>query len=105
GLVTNSQQFNFTGGAGPMAFSPLNAAGTCLATTNKGVLDQAPCSNGDSSQQFSFDAGSGSGVASNGTATTPAVVSVPSLTATAGASCTAALKMTRMAHLKRAVLG
>jgi len=112
GLVTNSQQFNFTGGAGPLVFSPLNAAGTCLAATTKGVLDQAPCDNGDDTQQFSFDAGSGSGLGSNGTATAPASVTVPLSTPTpkatsgAGASCTAAaLKVTRMAHLKRAVLG
>ncbi|KEF61113.1 uncharacterized protein A1O9_02678 [Exophiala aquamarina CBS 119918] len=53
GAVTNSQLFPFAGSAGPLAFTPLNAPGTCL-TVKGGVIDQAACIAGDPSQSFSF---------------------------------------------------
>jgi hypothetical protein len=56
GAVTNSQQFPFAGGAGPVSFAPENAAGTCLAVTGA-VLDQAPCAAGSVAQSFTFGAG------------------------------------------------
>ncbi|KAF4632402.1 hypothetical protein G7Y89_g5722 [Cudoniella acicularis] len=58
GAVTNSQLFNFTGGAGPLSLEPENAVGTCLAVTAGNVLDQAPCKAGDATQSFSFGGGS-----------------------------------------------
>ncbi|KAG9233460.1 hypothetical protein BJ875DRAFT_44420 [Amylocarpus encephaloides] len=54
GGVANSQQFAFNGGAGPLSFTPQNAAGTCLAITSGNVLDQAPCAAGEASQAFTF---------------------------------------------------
>ncbi|KAK6585982.1 hypothetical protein PZA11_001039 [Diplocarpon coronariae] len=54
GGVTKSQLFRFAGGAGPLAFEPENAAGTCLAVTANNVLDQAPCEGGNAAQSFTF---------------------------------------------------
>jgi len=67
GSVTNSQLFNFTGGAGPLALEPINAVGTCLVVTSDNVLDEAPC-DGASSQTFTFGGGSAPSVAASTTA-------------------------------------
>ncbi|CAG8983357.1 hypothetical protein HYALB_00000524 [Hymenoscyphus albidus] len=60
GAITNSQQFAFAGGAGPVSFEPQNALGTCFAATAGNVLDQAPCKAGDASQTFTFEDGASS---------------------------------------------
>ena len=53
GAVTDSQLFGFAGGAGPLALSPRNAAGTCF-TVKGNVVDQAPCNPNDLNQSFTF---------------------------------------------------
>lgn len=42
GSVTDSQLFDFTGGAGPLALTPANADNVCL-TVNGNTLDQTTC--------------------------------------------------------------
>lgn len=66
GLVTDSQLFAFNGSAGPLSLSPLNARGTCLGVTDRGVLDQAACRKGDASQLFTFGGGAGPATTSAG---------------------------------------
>ncbi|KUJ15139.1 uncharacterized protein LY89DRAFT_685954 [Mollisia scopiformis] len=105
GAVTNSQLFNFTGGAGPLALAPINAVGTCLTVTSNNVLDSAACS-GDSTQSFTFGGGSAASVSASTTAASAAVsstaVSSPvselaASTSSSSSSCTSTtiLTMTR----------
>lgn len=65
--MTNSQLFNFTGGAGPLALAPENAAGTCLTVTSANILDQAPCNSGDANQAFKFGGGGAASVSATPT--------------------------------------
>ena len=53
GSVTDSQLFSFAGDAGPLAFEPQNANGTCF-TVKGNVLDQAACDDSDPNQSFTF---------------------------------------------------
>ncbi|ERF73103.1 hypothetical protein EPUS_06564 [Endocarpon pusillum Z07020] len=53
GEQTDSQIFDFAGGAGPLALALKNDAGSCLAVKGN-VLDQASCSEGDATQSFTF---------------------------------------------------
>jgi hypothetical protein len=88
GDVTNSQLFNFTGGAGPLAFQPENAVGTCLTVTSANVLDQAPCNSGDANQAFIFSGGGAASVAATTTALAASSIStaVAVVAATSAAS-------------------
>ncbi|KAH8596874.1 hypothetical protein B0O99DRAFT_569473 [Bisporella sp. PMI_857] len=53
GAVTNSQLFNFDGGAGPLPLANVGEKGICF-TAKGDVLDQAACSTSDSAQSFTF---------------------------------------------------
>ena len=69
GDVTNSQLFNFNGGAGPLAFQPQNDAGSCLVVKGN-ALDIAKCNTGDAGQSFTFGgaaAGGGNNTGGNNT--------------------------------------
>ncbi|KAK3313738.1 hypothetical protein B0H66DRAFT_629730 [Apodospora peruviana] len=57
GEVTNSQIFEFDGGAGPLSLKPQNAEGSCLAVKGN-AIDIASC-NGDASQTFTFGGAGG----------------------------------------------
>lgn len=101
GAVTNSQQFNFTGGAGPLILTPLNAVGTCLAVTPANVLDQTPC-NGDATQEFTFGGSSGSSAPASSAATTPSEVPVSSTALQAEATSSQAACTSTMVTVTRA---
>ncbi|KAK4177279.1 hypothetical protein QBC36DRAFT_185428 [Triangularia setosa] len=69
GDVTDSQLFDFDGGAGPLSLSPQNEGGNFCATVRGNTLDIANCQNGDSSQTFTIGGGaptSGSNGGNNG---------------------------------------
>ncbi|KAF7322397.1 hypothetical protein HMN09_00017600 [Mycena chlorophos] len=100
GSVTNSQQFAFSGGAGPFPLVPLNGNNqTCITVTN-GLLDDTSCNpatasgnelftidgSGSSSDASSTDAASTTDVAS----TTDAVSTTDAATTTAAATTTTA---------------
>ncbi|KIW85852.1 hypothetical protein Z517_01244 [Fonsecaea pedrosoi CBS 271.37] len=73
GQVTNSQLFPFSGGAGPLALTPENAPGSCLAVSGA-VVDIAACNTADPNQSFTFgevDAAAPTDVAAT-SSTTPA---------------------------------
>ena len=53
GEQTDSQIFDFAGGAGLLALALKNDAGSCLAVKGN-VLDQAACSEGDATQSFTI---------------------------------------------------
>ncbi|KAF9877872.1 hypothetical protein CkaCkLH20_04448 [Colletotrichum karsti] len=53
GKVTNSQLFEFNGGAGPLALKPGNAQGKCLTVKGE-VVDVADCNANDKNQAFTF---------------------------------------------------
>jgi hypothetical protein len=76
GSVTNSQLFAFSGGAGPLALTPENAAGQCF-TVQGNVVSIAACNANDPNQQFTFGDGS---------------VTAASTTAAAASSTTAAVE-------------
>ncbi|KAE9365719.1 hypothetical protein N431DRAFT_548846 [Stipitochalara longipes BDJ] len=84
GDVTNSQLFAFTGGAGPLALQPENAAGTCLTVTSANILDEANCNAGDANQAFTFGGGGAASVAA--TTTAPGVSSISSAVALVAAT-------------------
>ncbi|KAI0144671.1 hypothetical protein GGR57DRAFT_323904 [Xylariaceae sp. FL1272] len=83
GSVTNSQLFPFTGGAGPLSFSPENQADSCFTVAGE-VLDIAPCAAGDQNQLFTFGdaatADNGSDTASTATDFTSTVHSTSTVT-------------------------
>ncbi|KAG0652728.1 hypothetical protein D0Z07_0756 [Hyphodiscus hymeniophilus] len=85
GIATTSQEFNFTGGAGPLSLQPLNQVGTCLAVTSANVLDEASCASGDASQSFTFGGDSSGSVGSAAPASTPASVTSTEVTSTSAA--------------------
>ncbi|PMD35095.1 hypothetical protein L207DRAFT_570660 [Hyaloscypha variabilis F] len=87
GAVTNSQLFNFTGGAGPLALQPENAAGTCLTVSSANILDEANCNPGDANQAFTFGGGGAASVAA--TTTAPGATSISSVVALVAATSTA----------------
>ena len=90
GTVTNSQQFAFGGGAGPLALSPENSAGTCL-TVKGAVVDQATCNKADANQSFTFAGAAGSAAAGTGaTNTSGAAVSTAAANAAPAATSSAA---------------
>ncbi|CAK5277573.1 unnamed protein product [Mycena citricolor] len=63
GSVTNSQQFAFNGGSGPIPLAPLNGNNqTCLTAGGK-LLDQTACNPATASGNLLFTIGSGSGSA------------------------------------------
>ena len=62
--MTNSQLFNFNGGAGPLALQPQNQAGSCLVVKGN-AIDIGKCSNGDAGQSFTFG-GAAAGGGNNG---------------------------------------
>lgn len=65
GVATPSQEFTFDGGSGPLAFEPLNQAGSCFAVKGN-VLDIANCDDNDANQKFTFgDAAAGGNGAGN----------------------------------------
>jgi hypothetical protein len=70
GQVTNSQLFNFTGGAGPLSLQPSNAAGSCFIVKGN-TLDVTQCSSSDATQSFTIGGGAGAneGTASGETST------------------------------------
>lgn len=86
GAVTPSQLFNFTGGAGPLAFQSLSGSNVCLAITAADVLDQAPCAAGDATQSFSFGGGAPVAGAASKTVAGSQVASTVILTPTSAAS-------------------
>ncbi|KAH9899038.1 hypothetical protein F4778DRAFT_182357 [Xylariomycetidae sp. FL2044] len=53
GAVTDSQLFPFTGGAGPISFTPRNDVTSCF-TVKDDVVDIAACDAGDSAQVFTL---------------------------------------------------
>lgn len=57
GDVTDSQLFDFDGGAGPLSLSPQNEGGNFCATARGNTLDIANCQNGDASQTFTIGGG------------------------------------------------
>jgi hypothetical protein len=63
--VTNSQLFNFNGGAGPLALQPQNQAGSCLVVKGN-ALDIAACKAGDATQSFTLGGAAGGGGNANG---------------------------------------
>lgn len=73
--MTNSQLFPFSGGAGPLALTPENAAGSCL-TVKGAVIDIAACNSADPNQSFSFGDGAPAAPAP-ATTTSAAVTSSP----------------------------
>ncbi len=62
--MTNSQLFNFNGGAGPLALQPQNQAGSCLVVKGN-VIDIAQCNNGDAGQSFTFGGAAAAGGGNN----------------------------------------
>lgn len=60
GEVTNSQLFDFAGGADPLALTPRNAQGQCL-TVNGNVVGIAACDATDNSQTFTIGEGASPG--------------------------------------------
>jgi hypothetical protein len=68
GQVTNSQLFPFAGGAGPLAITPSNQAGSCF-TVKGSVIDIASCNKTDPNQSFIFGNGGATTTPSQATAT------------------------------------
>ncbi|EXJ58543.1 hypothetical protein A1O7_05970 [Cladophialophora yegresii CBS 114405] len=79
GLVTDSQLFPVSGGAGPLAFTPENAPGSCF-TVNGAVIDIAVCDSADPNQSFTF--GDSAPAVSAPSATTADAASVATVTVT-----------------------
>ncbi|KAI0043150.1 hypothetical protein FA95DRAFT_441227 [Auriscalpium vulgare] len=68
GAVTNSQLFNFAGGAGPLALVPQNGNNAVCLTIDGTNLDQTACNPAAPSGDELFTIGSGSGAAAPPTA-------------------------------------
>jgi len=98
GAVTNSQLFSFPGGSGPLAFTPLNAVGTCLTATSSNVLDQTSCNSADVNQSFTL--GGSSSAASvteapvGASPSTTALVVAQALTSSTPAACVSTTTVT-----------
>ncbi|KAL7958542.1 hypothetical protein V8C34DRAFT_282576 [Trichoderma compactum] len=58
GQVTNSQLFAFTGGNGPLSFTPGNDPTKCFAAKGN-VVDIADCNANDATQKFTFGGAAG----------------------------------------------
>ncbi|TVY30646.1 hypothetical protein LHYA1_G001241 [Lachnellula hyalina] len=94
GTVTPSQLFNFTSGAGPLAFQPQSGANVCLAVTAANVLDQAPCAAGNATQSFSFGGeapGAGATTSVAGGPTSPVAGATPTPTSALASSASITL--------------
>ncbi|KAJ9606872.1 hypothetical protein H2200_008882 [Cladophialophora chaetospira] len=89
GAVTDSQLFPFSGGDGPLALTPDNAAGSCL-TVKGAVIDIAACNSADPNQSFTFgDSTSGAPAPATSAAVTSApatVVQAPAPSSTPAAT-------------------
>jgi hypothetical protein len=75
-------------GAGPLALTPENAAGSCF-TVKGNVIDIAACNAADPNQQFTFGSGNaapGTVTATSSSTTAGAIVAATSTTATAAAT-------------------
>ncbi|ETI22495.1 hypothetical protein G647_06570 [Cladophialophora carrionii CBS 160.54] len=94
GVVTDSQLFPFSGGAGPLAFTPENAPGSCF-TVKGAVIDIAACDSADPSQSFTL--GDTAPAASGPPATTAEVASEGASVATVTVSPTPAESATSSA--------
>ncbi|KAJ7438462.1 hypothetical protein FB451DRAFT_159726 [Mycena latifolia] len=89
GAVTDSQQFTFTGGAGPLPLTPVNSKGTVCLTVNNNFLDQTSCDPTTASGNELFTIGGGSGSAPAAPASTEAPTTAAAATTTAAAAPTA----------------
>ncbi|KAH6653960.1 hypothetical protein BKA67DRAFT_592309 [Truncatella angustata] len=83
GEVTDSQLFTFNGGSGPLSFSPKNQADLCF-TVKGDLLDTSTCTDGDTTQTFTFGDDSlpstGGAAPTTATATRSATISVTQTT-------------------------
>lgn len=76
GQVTNSQLFAFTGGNGPLSFTPENDSTKCFAPKGN-LIDIADCNAGDATQKFTIgdSAGASDASGSNNNTTSSAAAS------------------------------
>lgn len=87
--MTNSQLFNFNGGAGPLAFQPQNQAGSCLVVKGN-AIDIAQCNTGDAGQSFTFGGAAAGGGNNNGGASSTTTCTKSTRTVTVPPTATAA---------------
>ncbi|KAL7905395.1 hypothetical protein GGI35DRAFT_483520 [Trichoderma velutinum] len=93
GKVTNSQLFAFTGGNGPLSFTPGNDVTKCFATKGN-VIDIADCNANDATQKFTFGgsaggSGNGGDIASSAAASSAAATSEAAATQASSTSAAA----------------
>ncbi|EHK21414.1 uncharacterized protein TRIVIDRAFT_125871, partial [Trichoderma virens Gv29-8] len=90
GQVTNSQLFAFTGGNGPLSFTPGNDPTKCFAAKGN-VVDIADCNANDATQKFTFGGSAGgSGNNNNGGSAASSAAASSEAAATQASSTSAA---------------